>query len=201
LIGYINNATNGFDSDYDADLLAIGNDSFWSVLDSHKLAIQAKDSNFNTEDVAKLGFKASVSGDYTISLTERDGIFNSNQAVYLKDKYLNKVVNITENGYVFNTNAGQYEDRFEVVYKSLETLATDNAAKKGIIISKDTQNFVVKSDENIDEVSLYDTVGRLLYNTKNAKKEVLINKTTLAEGMYIIKVNSRNTTMTKKVLK
>jgi len=201
LIGYINNATNGFDSDYDADLLAIGNDSFWSVLDSHKLAIQAKDSNFSTEDVAKIGFKASVSGNYTISLTDRDGIFNTNQAVYLKDKYLNKVINITDNGYVFNTNSGQYEDRFEVIYKSLETLGTDNTAKKGIIISKDTQDFIVKSDDNIDEVSLYDSVGRLLYNTKNAKKEVLINKTNLAEGMYIIKVNSRNTTMTKKVLK
>ncbi|WP_333853743.1 Ig-like domain-containing protein [Epilithonimonas sp.] len=201
LIGYINNATNGFDSDYDADLLAIGNDSFWSALDGHKLAIQAKDSNFTTEDAARLGFKASVSGNYTISLTQREGIFNSNQAVYLKDKYLNKVINITDNGYVFNTNAGQYEDRFEVVYKSLETLGTDHTAKKEIIISKDTQNFIVKSDENINEVSLYDSVGRLLYYTKNAKKEVLINKTTFAEGMYIIKVNSRNTTMTKKVLK
>lgn len=201
LIGYINNATNGFDSDYDADLLAIGNDSFWSVLDNHKLAIQAKDSEFTTEDVAKLGFKASLSGNYTISLTDRDGIFNTNQAVYLKDNYLNKVINITDNGYVFNTNAGQYEDRFEVVYKSLETLGTDNLSKKEIIISKDIQNFIVKSDENIDEVSLYDSVGRLLYNTRNAKKEVLINKATLAEGMYIIQVNSRNTTMTKKVLK
>jgi len=201
LIGYIPYATNEYDSDYDADLLAIGNDSFWSVLDNHKLAIQAKDENFSTEDVAKLGFKASVSGNYTITLREKDGIFNSTQTVYLKDKYLNKVINISENGYVFNTNSGQYEDRFEVIYKSLETLSTDNVSKKGIIISKDNQNFVVKSEDNLDEVSLYDSVGRLLYSTKNAKKEVLINKTNLAEGMYIIKVNSRNTTMTKKVLK
>ncbi|MBN9337557.1 MAG: T9SS type A sorting domain-containing protein, partial [Chryseobacterium sp.] len=112
-----------------------------------------------------------------------------------------KVINITDNAYTFYTSSGQYEDRFEVIYKSLETLGVDNSLKNGIIISKDSQNFVIKSDDNIDEVSLYDSVGRLLYNTKNAKKEVLINKTNLTEGMYIIKVNSRNTTMTKKVLK
>ena len=81
------------------------------------------------------------------------------------------------------------------------TLAADNSGKNGILIYKDNENFIVKSENNLDEVSVYDTVGRLIYITKNAKKEVLINKTTLAEGMYIIKVNSRNTTMTKKVLK
>lgn len=201
LIGYVPNATNGFDNDYDADLLAIGSDSFWNVLDNHKLAIQAKDENFSEEDVVKLGFKSSTSGNYTISLTDKDGIFKTSQAIYLKDKYLNKVINITDNAYTFYTSSGQYEDRFEVIYKSLETLGIDNSLKNGIIISKDSQNFVIKSDDNIDEISLYDSVGRLLYNTKNAKKEVLINKTNLTEGMYIIKVNSRNTTMTKKVLK
>ncbi|MBO6200133.1 MAG: T9SS type A sorting domain-containing protein, partial [Chryseobacterium sp.] len=80
-------------------------------------------------------------------------------------------------------------------------LGTDNSVKKGIEIYKDTQNFIVKSDENLENVSVYDAVGRLIFNTKNAKKEVLINKTDLSEGMYIIKANSRNTTMTKKVLK
>ena len=81
------------------------------------------------------------------------------------------------------------------------TLAADNSGNNGILIYKDNENFIVKSENNLDEVSVYDTVGRLIYITKNAKKEVLINKTTLAEGMYIIKAISRNTTITKKVLR
>ncbi|WP_313100909.1 Ig-like domain-containing protein [Epilithonimonas sp.] len=201
LIGYLQNATNDFDSDYDADQLAIGNDSFWSIVDNHKLAIQARDGNFNDDDNTRLGFKASASGNYTISLTDREGIFNTGQTIYIKDKYLSKSFNISEAPYTFYTNSGQYEDRFEIIYKPFVTLAADNTGKNGILIYKDNQNFIVKSDENIDEVSLYDSVGRLLYYTKNAKKEVLINKTTLAEGMYIIKAISRNTTITKKVLK
>ena len=36
---------------------------------------------------------------------------------------------------------------------------------------------------------------------KMQKKEVLINKNNLPEGMYIIKAISRNTTITKKVLR
>ena len=81
------------------------------------------------------------------------------------------------------------------------TLAADNSGNNGILIYKDNENFIVKSENNLDEVSVYDTVGRLIYITKNAKKEVLINKTTLAEGMYIIKAISRNTTITKKVVR
>ncbi|WP_312765900.1 Ig-like domain-containing protein [Epilithonimonas sp.] len=201
LIGYIDNATNAFDIDYDADLLAIGSDSFWSILDSHKLAIQSKNPNFSLDDITKVGFKAAVSGNYTISLTDRNGIFEGAQTVYLKDKYLNKTVNMTDAPYIFYTNSGQYEDRFEIVYRSSITLGTTDEALKGIIITKDNQNFVVRSDDNINEVGLYDMAGRLLFNTTNAKKEVMINKTNLAEGMYIIKARSGNTIVTKKVLK
>ena len=81
------------------------------------------------------------------------------------------------------------------------TLAADNAGKNGILIYKDNENFIVKSENNLDEVSVYDTVGRLIYISKNAKKEVLINKNNLPKGMYIIKAISRNTTITKKVLR
>lgn len=81
------------------------------------------------------------------------------------------------------------------------TLVADNSGKNGILIYKDNENFIVKSENDLDEVSVYDTVGRLIYITKNAKKEVLINKNNLPEGMYIIKAISRNTTITKKVLK
>ena len=201
LIGYINNATNAYDVDYDADLLAIGSDSFWSILDSHKLAIQSKNPTFSVDDITKIGFKAAVSGNYTISLTDRDGIFGGTQSVYLKDKYLNKVVNVTNGSYVFYTNSGQYEDRFEIVYISSVTLGTNDNTLKGIIVTKDNQNFIVRSDDNISDVSLYDLAGRLLFNTKNAKKDVRIDKTSLAEGMYIIKASSGNTVVTKKVLK
>jgi len=201
LIGYINNATNDFDTDYDADLLAVGSDSFWTVLDNHKLAIQSKNPNFNKEDVTKVGYKASVSGNFTISVTDRNGIFDSSQSVYLRDKQLNKVVSITNEPYVFYTNSGQYEDRFEIVYKPLETLGTDNLLKNGIQIYKDVQNFIVKSSDNLDEVSVYDAVGRLVYDSKASKKEILINKSNFAEGLYIIKTRSGNTIITKKVLK
>ncbi|MBV6880815.1 Ig-like domain-containing protein [Epilithonimonas ginsengisoli] len=201
LLGYIENATNNFETNFDTELLAVGNDSFWSILDTKKLGIQARQAPLYNDDVIKLGFKASVSGNYTITITDKEGVFSESQTVYLKDRYLNKVTNISTESYVFATNEGQYEDRFEIIYRFTETLGTDNSVKKGIEIYKDTQNFIVRSDENLENISVYDAVGRLIFNIKNAKKEVLINKTDLSEGMYIIKANSRNTTMTKKVLK
>ncbi|REC66668.1 T9SS type A sorting domain-containing protein [Epilithonimonas hispanica] len=201
MLGYVDQASNNFDSDFDAELLSVGKDSFWSIIDNKKLGIQGRQAPLFNDDIVKLGMKAADDGTYTISLKDREGIFSTTQTVYLKDKYLNKVINITENPYSFSTTAGTYDDRFEVVYRPSENLAADNVVKKGIQIYKDSQNFIVKSDENLEEVSLYDALGRLLFNTKNAKNEVLINKTILAEGMYIIKAYSRNTMLTKKVLK
>ena len=201
LIGYLPDATNEYDANFDTELLSVGNDSFWSVLDNKKLGIQARQASFNADDVVKLAVKASVSGNFTISITDKEGIFIADQDILLKDSYLNKVVNLNEGAYVFNTNAGQYEDRFQIIYKLSQTLSTGSYVKKGIEIYKDVQNFIIKADENLDEVSMYDSVGRLIFKTNNAKKEVLISNMNLSEGMYIIKTISRNTTMTKKVLK
>ena len=201
LIGYLPDATNHYDPNFDTELLSIGNDSFWSVLDNKKLGIQARQASFSNDDVVRLGIKASASGDYTISMTDKEGVFSADQDVLLKDNYQNTVTNLKENPYVFNTNVGLYEDRFEIIYKPSATLSTESSVKKGIQIYKDLQNFVVKADENLEEVSLYDAIGRLIYSTKNNKKEILIDKTNFSDGMYIIKATSRNTTMTKKVLK
>jgi|GEM_PF-679567 len=201
LIGYIPTATDGFDINFDTELLSIGNDSFWSVLDSKKLGIQARQASFNNEDVVKLGIKASVSGNYTISVTDKEGIFNSYQSILLKDSYLNKVVDLKEASYIFSTSAGQFEDRFQIIYKNSATLGTDDSVKKGIQIYKDLQNFIVNSTDNLDEVNVYDALGRLIFSSKNAKKELLINNANFAEGLYIIKARSGNTTLTKKVLR
>ncbi len=201
LIGYFADATDNFDTNYDTELLSIGNDSFWSILDNKKLGIQAKQYPLSQEDKVKLGFKASAEGNYIIGMTDKEGLFNSGQQVLIKDYYLNKTIDITNQAYTFYTSSGQYEDRFEIIYKNQETLSADDTSKKGILIYKDTQNFIINADENLDEVSLYDFVGRLIYSTKNSKKQVLIDKTNLAEGVYVVKAKAGNTIVTKKVLK
>ncbi len=202
LIGYLQNATNGYDNDFDTELLSIGTDSFWSILDAKKLGIQAKQAPLVSDDVVKIAVKASIAGDYTISVTQKEGTFNTGQKIYLKDTYLNKLIEITDQPYVFYTNAGQYEDRFQVLYKSQETtLGVDDTDKKDIVIYKDIQNFIVSSKDNLDEVTLYDALGRLLFSSKNHQKQVMIDKTSLTDGLYIIKAKSGNTIVTKKVLK
>lgn len=201
LIGYLPDATNGFDRDYDTELLAVGNDSFWSILDTRKLGIQARKAPVFDEDAVKIGIKAAVAGNYTITLTDKDGAFKETQTIYIKDKYQNKTFNLSDSPYTFYSNVGQYEDRFEIIYKPIETLGTDNVLKNGIQIYKDVQSFIVKSSDNLDEVSVYDAVGRLVYDSKLSKKEILINKNNFAEGLYIIKARSGNTIITKKVLK
>jgi hypothetical protein len=54
LIGYIPGATNGYEIDFDGELFIIGSDSFYSLLDSKKLAIQGK-ASFDIDDKVGLG--------------------------------------------------------------------------------------------------------------------------------------------------
>ena len=65
-----------------------------------------------------IGFTSQQSGLFTISLGEKDGLF-ANQAIYLKDKATNSVIDLTQNNYSFMANAETVNNRFEIVYKNI----------------------------------------------------------------------------------
>src|SRR5690606_19626928 len=62
LIGYVANASDDFDNQYDAQSLGAIN-QIYSILDETHLTIQGKALPFNVEDKIKLGLKLTVSGD------------------------------------------------------------------------------------------------------------------------------------------
>ncbi|KEY18801.1 hypothetical protein [Kaistella antarctica] len=105
MIGYLRQASNGFELNYDAPLMVLGSDAFYSILDDHKLAIQGKASFINT-DVVALGSGQYEAGTYTISLGVKEGIFAKGQKIYLKDNESNTVTDLTQGDYAFAANQG-----------------------------------------------------------------------------------------------
>ncbi|PZU87806.1 MAG: hypothetical protein DI529_06465 [Chryseobacterium sp.] len=198
LIAYNNYATNEFDSDYDADLLSIGNDSFYSSVGSHRLQIQSRANSFSTSDQINLGIKCSVAGNHIIALDGKDGIF-SNQAVYLKDNSNGSVHNLQNEPYIFFAPVGEDGERFKIIYQDA-ILNTNNSVKDNFLIYKNQFGLNLKSDENINQIEIYDVSGKLIYSQYHQVNQVVINTDKYNKGIYIIKIFQKSGVRTKKVI-
>ena len=201
LVAHMDGATNNYDADYDADLLSIGDDSFYSKLNTQKLQIQARNNPLNLEDIIPLGTKYSTTGTYKISLGKSEGLFSSNQQIYLIDKINNTYTDLTAQDYTFTANKGIDDARFEIVYKNKEVLGTDALAKSDFVVYKDGNYFVVKSSKNLGRVELYDISGRLVQSNKTSDKEIRLDANVLPSGVYIVKAENSGITRTKKIIK
>ena len=195
---YIPELSNAFEKG-DSKVTSGESDSFYSMTsDAEKVVINAR-SIFNPDDVVPLGTTHYAAGSYTISLGDHEGIFANGQNVYLKDKELNIVTNLSEGPYSFTSNSGQFTNRFEIVYLPQTTLDVTGFNKESVQIYRDGEDFVVKaSTKNIKDVELYEMSGKLIFKKSSATREVRINAAQLANGIYMVKAYLENGEVTTK---
>lgn len=202
LIGYIPAATNGLDLDYDAPLLVLGADALFTNLGSERLAIQGRQYPLNQSEVIPLGMSHYEAGFYTISLGNKEGIFNKGQNIYLKDYQTGLVTNLSATDYIYQGNKGLTENRFEILYQPQIVLGTDNVSKESLIVYRNGNDFVVKSPNNkITEVEMYDVSGRLIYKVRPNNNMTTIPAESIGQGVYILKINQEGEFSTRKILK
>lgn len=200
LVAHMDGATNAYDDNYDAELMRIGDDSFYSILNTKKLQIQGR-SNLNIDDVVPVGVKYATNGSYKIALDNKEGIFVSEQKVYLKDKLTGIFTDLTIQDYIFNVNKGTDDNRFEIVYKSSEVLGTDVSSKSDFAVYRDGSSFVIKSSYVLGKIELYDVSGKLIIASSSIQKEFKLDASTLPTGVYLIRAENSGNIRTKKVIK
>ncbi len=201
LVAHMNGATKDYDPDYDADLLSIGDDSFYSKLNTQKLQIQARNNPLEVNDVIPLGTKYSANGSYKIALGDKEGIFKSEQKIYLKDKLTGSLTDLTNQDYIFTANKGTDETRFEIVYKQLEVLTSDELKNSNFLVYRDGEYFVIRSSSNLGKVELYDTGGKLIGSRSISQKEIRWDISSLPSGVYVVRVQNSGNVRTKKIIK
>lgn len=205
LIAYKKEATNDFEIDYDAPHLIIGADSFYSILGEHKLAIQGRKYPLTMNEVIPLGASFYAPGNYTISLAEKEGIFANGQAILIKDKTNNSLVNLQTEDYTFAVQtAGEIEDRFELVFmdKAQNSANTDTALQEVRVIDQADHYLVISKNEKILELYLSNALGNFnkKYTPKN--KSILIPKSELPlPGVYFIKGKTETLWFEEKIIK
>ena len=214
LIGYVDGATNGFDGaafDAPRNLSTGANSILYSIIENNdkKFAIQGRDPNSLTEDeVIPLGFYTSINVPtlYTLSIAQMEGAFFEEHPVYIKDQLLNELHLLSQSDYVFTSETGEFNDRFEIVY-SASALSTDEVSilPSQLIISE-LNNGEVKISINknltITKVEILDLLGRIIYQFKGNTSTEIYDLSKLSKSTYLARVTlSNGQTLTKKAIK
>lgn len=203
LVGYVSGATNDLDDNFDGELFGGNFVSIYSVLADKKMTIQGKAVPFENTDTVQLGITTTIAGNFSISLDNFDGLFES-QDILLKDNLLNLVHNLKTGGYEFTSGIGTFNDRFEIVYQS-ETLGnnTPDFNSNTILIYKNDKTIVVNSGiSTISNVQVFDIQGRLLYDGKNVNNsETIIRNLPPIEQVLIVRVQTlEGNIVSKKII-
>ncbi|WP_179285888.1 choice-of-anchor D domain-containing protein [Chryseobacterium sp. VAUSW3] len=177
-------------------------DALFTYAGDAKVVINGR-SSFTAEDVLTLGTRHYTAGSYTIQAVDEEGEFARGQAIYLKDKTMGIITDLTKGDYVFESEAGEYTDRFEIVYTPALVLAADTAVKGQIEIYRDAADFVVRSsDRIISRVEVYDASGRLVISGQGRERVLRFSADRLQEGIYVVKAHLKDGEhITKKIRK
>lgn len=203
LIGYAEGATLGWDRGLDG-LVNNGNFvSFYSITPSNNLTIQGRPLPFNDSDIVPLGYNATVANSYRIGIDHIDPLF-LNQDIFLKDKDLNYTHNLKSSPYIFSSEIGTFDNRFELIYKD-ETLSieevtiNENAIK---VIEKEEILNIISTTKYIKAIEVYDVLARIIsqHNDINTK-ELSLEEIRKDNRMLLLKITLKdNSIIYKKVL-
>ena len=201
LVGYIEGATIGKDSPYDAiaSTLPMG---IYSFINDESFVIQGRNLPFDDNDQVSIGFNVPTAGTYRIAINTADGLFLGTQDIYLKDELLNTYHDLKTTPYSFTATAGIHDDRFKIVYKNT-VLSNVTFNENEIQIAKNNNIIeIVSGNEIMDNVKVYDIRGRLLVEkSKINNNTISIDMVGIQDQVLIVNIlTSEGIKVTKKIL-
>ncbi len=200
LLGYLPQATNGYEMDFDSELMVVGSDSFYSVLGVRKLAIQGR-AAFDPEDEVALGAVFSQDGMHTISMSDPRGVFGNGQAVILRDNLLNKSTDLSQSGYTFYAAKGTDATRFRIVYKPEEVLSANETKSDEVVTYRDGDFQILRSKKPLGNVAIFDASGRIMETFDTGENALRIDISSWSSGVYWIRISDGNSVKTVKLIR
>jgi hypothetical protein len=204
VVGYVEGATQEKDRLFDAYSSLQKQFNFFSIINDEVMTIQGRSLPFENTDTVPMGIRVPTNGSYTIAIATSDGLFaNNNQTIYLEDKLLNSIHNLSLAPYLFNANQGLFTNRFVLRYTdaalvkpSFETLSNSVS-----IFSSNNSIKINSTQENIISYIIYDVLGRILASGNNETKYIEINTIAPNNQPLIVKSTLENSqVITKKVI-
>ncbi|TCN53698.1 T9SS sorting signal type C domain-containing protein [Flavobacterium circumlabens] len=204
LVGYIEEATNGFDNRFDGITLDANPFlDFYSINGTYKYVIQGRALPFSDTDTVPLGYRSAILSDFTISIDDSDGNL-VNQAIYIEDKVTGLVHNLRDSNYTFSSTIGVFDNRFILRYKdtSLGIDDFENSGKEMIISTKDKTISIYAPEKIINEILIYDVTGNMIYKKSDLNDPAfqIVNLRSQNQVLLVKVKLADNTISTRKVI-
>ncbi|AWI25957.1 YDG domain-containing protein [Flavobacterium pallidum] len=192
LVGYIEGATNALDLAFDGKSIEGQSSAIYNLIDNTPYTIQGKALPFADTDVVAMGFRAMTDGNFTISLDHVDGLFSQGQDIFIKDNFTGIYHNIKDGGYTFATTAGNFANRFEIVYQNAPLNVTPILDANSIVIYKQNGQLVINAGSILmDDIKIFDIRGRLLFNRNGINAaNYMVSQFTAEQQLLIVQITS-----------
>ncbi|OZV70690.1 hypothetical protein [Winogradskyella aurantia] len=214
LIGYVNDATAGYDGNYIDAPRHLGTDIstrlYSSIEDStKKFVIQGKaTTDLSLDEIIPLGISTTLESPtiYNISIAQLQGQFLNDNSIYIKDNLLDTIHNLKESDYNFTSEAGEFNDRFEIVFQesalNINTIEIGSSDLSIVELNDGRVEFTIRKNLTIQEVVIQDLVGREIYRLSGHSSVEIYNLDKLTQAAYIAQVRlSNGQIITKKAIK
>lgn len=197
LIGYTPNSSTGFDLGIDGKAFDSSASMIYTMINDFKYVINGR-GNFSEEDYFNLGLKTNQTGIFTISIENKEGVFDNNP-IYLKDTFTGSFINLNENNYTFSSEEGTFNKRFEIHYKKESNDSfTEN---EFFAFSKDNTINLNSPKSELTHVTIHDISGRIILNQNISGNSASINSVLKTNSVLLIKVDFKNgSSLTKKII-
>ncbi|MGG7034984.1 MAG: PKD-like domain-containing protein [Flavobacterium sp.] len=203
LVGYVESATNGHDFGFDGLRIGENELEFYSLIDKNPYVIQARALPFSNNDEVLLGYKTTKSGNFKIAIDNVDGLFGNIDEVIIEDKLLGISQNIKDKPYNFRSDSGVFNNRFVLKYGSTVSDLNDlgTTSNEVVILSNDHKIHIQSKSEPINQVFVYDMLGRQIFENKKVNLNTLLINNLSEKQVLVVKVVLDNgQTITKKII-
>lgn len=191
-------ATNGFDSDYDANFLSgmYGTPQLYSKVGNYKLSTNVLPTINNNVVMVPVSFIAGSATNYKLTA---DGINTFNcSAITLVDLKTNTSHNLMANPvYSFTATASDNANRFQLYFNSAVGIDENNQANSTIYSYGN--EIYVSSANAIRQISIYNTLGQLIHTANNPQGLFKYSMNDNSTGYYIVKVITDKNVNSEKV--
>ncbi|MBC8883792.1 T9SS sorting signal type C domain-containing protein [Flavobacterium piscinae] len=140
-------------------------------------------------------------GRFTVAIADVEGL--GDKKVFLADKLLNIIHDLTENPYEFDSESGVFDVRFELrfVNEILSNPDFDTITSSVIAYGSEGRLNIKSTLQKITEVSVYDTLGRLIHTQKGQPVNEFESNVNFTKQTVIVQIKLENgQVVTKKLI-
>ena len=192
LMNFHDSATEGFDRGLESKHPSVINsDAYWNVNDTaYNIQALPFDDGLRIPLIINLGEQQLVR--FRIFDIQR---FEENQPIYLHDLETDLYIALNRYNYQLNLEAGLYENRFELVFRSGEDQDLEEEVELGeflVFQNNETAELTIKNPDElaVKQVGLYDISGKMIFHAEDLSVEnhYTFSTANLSEGVYMVNV-------------